>query len=278
MNHDANRIRNLRSGIQGAGLFPDRNPLLGIRQHRHALRQIRAGRRRLHPRREIRRRGRSESPHRRHAHAGSACAVGPAQRRSRRARGAGSSSAATASAPAPSIPISFRTRNTNSARSAIPRRRSAHRPSSTFSIPSRSPRRSARAIFRCGSPTAPTIPARRASASASAGWKKPCAPRTTTSRPNQRLLVEYKPFEPAFYHTDIADWGMASHLARTAGPQARVLVDTGHHYHAQNIEQIVAWLLHTGLAGRIPLQRPPLRRRRPDPRLHRSLPDLPHLP
>ena len=42
---------------------------------------------------------------------------------------------------------------------------------------------------------------------------------------------------------------MSSHLARTAGPQARVLVDTGHHYSAQNIEQIVAWLLHTGLLG-----------------------------
>jgi L-rhamnose isomerase / sugar isomerase len=67
--------------------------------------------------------------------------------------------------------------------------------------------------------------------------------------PNQRLLIEYKPFEPAFYHTDIADWGMSSHLARHAGPQARVLVDTGHHYLAQNIEQIVAWLLHTGLLG-----------------------------
>jgi len=67
--------------------------------------------------------------------------------------------------------------------------------------------------------------------------------------PGQRLLVEYKPFEPAFYHTDIADWGMSSHLCRVAGPQARVLVDTGHHYAAQNIEQIVAWLLHTGLLG-----------------------------
>jgi L-rhamnose isomerase/sugar isomerase len=66
---------------------------------------------------------------------------------------------------------------------------------------------------------------------------------------DQRLLIEYKPFEPAFYHTDIADWGMASHFARAAGPQARVLVDTGHHYSAQNIEQIVAWLLHTGLLG-----------------------------
>ncbi len=67
--------------------------------------------------------------------------------------------------------------------------------------------------------------------------------------PEQRLLIEYKPFEPAFYHTDIADWGMSSHLARVAGPQARVLVDTGHHYSSQNIEQIVAWLLHTGLLG-----------------------------
>ena len=67
--------------------------------------------------------------------------------------------------------------------------------------------------------------------------------------PDQRLLVEYKPFEPAFYHTDIADWGMSAHLARTAGPQARVLVDTGHHYATQNIEQIVAWLLHIDLLG-----------------------------
>lgn len=67
--------------------------------------------------------------------------------------------------------------------------------------------------------------------------------------PEQRLLVEYKPFEPAFYHTDIADWGMSAQLSRTAGPQARVLVDTGHHYSAQNIEQIVAWLLHIGLLG-----------------------------
>jgi L-rhamnose isomerase/sugar isomerase len=66
---------------------------------------------------------------------------------------------------------------------------------------------------------------------------------------DQRLLIEYKPFEPAFYHTDIADWGMALHLAQAAGPQARVLVDTGHHYAAQNIEQIVAWLIHTGMLG-----------------------------
>lgn len=67
--------------------------------------------------------------------------------------------------------------------------------------------------------------------------------------PHQRLLIEYKPFEPAFYHTDIADWGMSAHLAAKTGPQARVLVDTGHHYAAQNIEQIVAWLLHLNILG-----------------------------
>jgi L-rhamnose isomerase/sugar isomerase len=65
----------------------------------------------------------------------------------------------------------------------------------------------------------------------------------------QRLLVEYKPFEPAFYHTDIADWGMALELSREAGPQAKVLVDTGHHYQTQNIEQIVAWLLDLDMLG-----------------------------
>jgi L-rhamnose isomerase/sugar isomerase len=65
----------------------------------------------------------------------------------------------------------------------------------------------------------------------------------------QRMLVEYKPFEPAFYHTDIADWGMALLLARAAGERAKVLVDTGHHYATQNIEQIVAWLLDEKMLG-----------------------------
>jgi L-rhamnose isomerase/sugar isomerase len=66
---------------------------------------------------------------------------------------------------------------------------------------------------------------------------------------SQRMLVEYKPFEPAFYHTDIADWGMALLFSRAAGPLAKVLVDTGHHYQAQNIEQIVAWLLAEDMLG-----------------------------
>lgn len=66
---------------------------------------------------------------------------------------------------------------------------------------------------------------------------------------NQRMLVEYKPFEPAFYATDIADWGMSYILSKHCGPRAKVLVDTGHHYQAQNIEQIVTWLLDEDMLG-----------------------------
>jgi L-rhamnose isomerase/sugar isomerase len=82
------------------------------------------------------------------------------------------------------------------------------------------------------------------------GWMKEALARTHAAlAPGQTMLVEYKPFEPAFYHTDIADWGMALELSRAAGPQARVLVDTGHHYQSTNIEQIVAWLLDLGALG-----------------------------
>ncbi|MBW3635041.1 MAG: sugar isomerase [Armatimonadetes bacterium] len=63
------------------------------------------------------------------------------------------------------------------------------------------------------------------------------------------MLVEYKPFEPAFYHTDIADWGMAAYFARKAGPRAKVLVDTGHHLPGANIEHIVAFLLDEEMLG-----------------------------
>jgi L-rhamnose isomerase/sugar isomerase len=64
-----------------------------------------------------------------------------------------------------------------------------------------------------------------------------------------RLLVEYKFFEPAFYSTDLPDWGTAALVCRRLGPQAQVLVDTGHHPQGTNIEQIVAVLLGEGLLG-----------------------------
>ena len=54
------------------------------------------------------------------------------------------------------------------------------------------------------------------------------------------LLIEYKPFEPGCYFTDFFDWGSSYIYAKAAGRQAKVLVDTGHHLHGTNIEQIVA--------------------------------------
>jgi len=60
---------------------------------------------------------------------------------------------------------------------------------------------------------------------------------------NGRMLIEYKFFEPAFYHTDLADWGMSYVMASKLGEKAEVLVDTGHHAHGTNIAHIVAFLL-----------------------------------
>jgi len=67
--------------------------------------------------------------------------------------------------------------------------------------------------------------------------------------PEMTMLVEYKPFEPGLYHTDIADWGMSYVLSRKLGPQARVLVDLGHHLPGTNIEHIVAFLLDEQMLG-----------------------------
>lgn len=69
------------------------------------------------------------------------------------------------------------------------------------------------------------------------------------SWPGSTLLIEYKPFEPSFYHTDIADWGMSYLFCQKAGKRAKVLVDTGHHLPGCNIEHIVALLLSEGMLG-----------------------------
>ena len=65
-----------------------------------------------------------------------------------------------------------------------------------------------------------------------------------------KLLLEYKPYEPNFYHTVIPDWGTSALICRQLGEQAKVLVDLGHHLPNTNIEQIVATLMHQNmLAG-----------------------------
>ena len=66
---------------------------------------------------------------------------------------------------------------------------------------------------------------------------------------SQRLVLEYKFFEPAFYHTDVPDWGTAYVQVAELGPQATVCLDTGHHAPGTNIEFIVAQLLRLGKLG-----------------------------
>ncbi|MBF8253270.1 MAG: L-rhamnose isomerase / sugar isomerase [Actinobacteria bacterium] len=65
----------------------------------------------------------------------------------------------------------------------------------------------------------------------------------------QRLLLEYKFFEPAFYHTDVPDWGTSLIHCMALGPKAMVVVDTGHHAPGTNIEFIVASLLRAKRLG-----------------------------
>ena len=66
---------------------------------------------------------------------------------------------------------------------------------------------------------------------------------------DQRMLLEYKLFEPAFYHTDVPDWGTAYAHCLELGERAQVVVDTGHHAPGTNIEFIVALLLREGKLG-----------------------------
>jgi L-rhamnose isomerase/sugar isomerase len=67
--------------------------------------------------------------------------------------------------------------------------------------------------------------------------------------PGQRMLLEYKLFEPAFYATDVPDWGTALVHCLALGPRAEVVVDTGHHAPGTNIEFIVAMLARAGKLG-----------------------------
>ena len=67
--------------------------------------------------------------------------------------------------------------------------------------------------------------------------------------PGQRMLLEYKLFEPSFYTTDVPDWGTSLLHCQALGPRAAVVVDTGHHAPGTNIEFIVALLLRAGRLG-----------------------------
>jgi L-rhamnose isomerase / sugar isomerase len=66
---------------------------------------------------------------------------------------------------------------------------------------------------------------------------------------NMRMLLEYKFFEPAFYHTDLSDWGTALTMCQKLGERAQVLVDLGHHAQGVNVEHIVALLIEEERLG-----------------------------
>ena len=82
------------------------------------------------------------------------------------------------------------------------------------------------------------------------GWMEECLAEVYARLPaSMRMLIEYKFFEPAFYHTDLADWGIAHVLARKLGERAQVLIDLGHHAHGTNIPWIVSTLITEGKLG-----------------------------
>lgn len=66
---------------------------------------------------------------------------------------------------------------------------------------------------------------------------------------DMKLLIEYKPFEPFFYTSDVQDWGMSKLMCDKLGDRAKVLVDLGHHFDGVNVEQIIAILLDEGKLG-----------------------------
>ena len=82
-----------------------------------------------------------------------------------------------------------------------------------------------------------------------AGGRGPRARCTPPPRPDWLMFTEHKPFEPAFYSSVNNDWGSSLLLAQLAGPQARCLVDLGHHLPNANIEQVVSRLAMTGRLG-----------------------------
>ena len=81
-------------------------------------------------------------------------------------------------------------------------------------------------------------------------WMLECLSETYEALPdNMRMLIEYKFFEPGFYHTDIFSFGISLDLSNKLGDKAEVLVDLGHHPRATNIPHVVAYLLDEGKLG-----------------------------
>ncbi len=107
----------------------------------------------------------------------------------------------------------------------------------------------ARATSSCGSPTARTIPGQDDIVARQERFASALAEVYARLGEGQRMLLEYKLFEPSFYTTDVPDWGTAYVHCSELGDKAQVVIDTGHHAPGTNIEFIVAMLLRAGKLG-----------------------------
>ena len=198
-------------------------------------------------------------------------------------RGTGSTTTPTwpATPPTPgsrsarSTRTSSRTTTTCSAASATRMPGSAARRSTTSSPASTSWTRPARATSSCGSPTARTTPARTTSAPARTAWPRRSPRSTPGSATDQRMLLEYKFFEPSFYTMDVPGLGHRVHAVRRGRTQG---AGRGRHRppragHQHRVHRRVAAARRP--ARRLRLQLALLRRRRPDGRLGRPVPAVP---
>ena len=189
----------------------------------------------------------------------------------------GRTSRGTGCASGRSTRTSSRTPTTGSARSPTPTPACGPGPWSACSSASGSRPRSARRPSRCGSPTAPTTPARTTCGPAAARLLDGLGQLYAALPAEQELLVEYKLFEPGFYATDLRRLGLGGPglpAARRARPRARRPRPPrpGHERRADR-----GPAAGRGPARRLPLQQPQVRRRRPDRRLGepvRAVPDL----
>ncbi len=252
----------------------DRDALVGLRQLGHALPRLPVAGRRAHRARAHRRRG-ARAPAHRLLPLASRCTSRGTRSTTTRSCAAVRRGAGRPHRRDQPEPLRRRT-STGSAASATPTRRSARRRSThcrecvaiAEEIGSTHRQPLARRRHEL---SGPGRPARRATRGSSAGLEELYA----ALPPGMRLLVEYKFFEPGFYSTDLPDWGTAALLCRRLGPQAQVLVDTGHHRAGHERRADRRAPARRGAARRLPLQQPQVRRRRPDRRLDRPVRAVP---
>ena len=271
----AGRPRNRdRADRGGAPRSADRDAVLGIRQLGHALRRLRPAGRAAHDPREARGRRRGSPPDGHRALGRAPHPLGP---RRRLRRSCATRLPRSACSSARSTRTSSRSRTTGSAACATPiptvRRRAIDHILECIEIAGLAGSDSISLWLADGTnyPGQDSLAARRERLVESLQEAYAALPEAI------ELLVEYKLYEPAFYSTDLADWGAALTLCQELGParprpRRPRTSRPGREHRADRLAAPAA-----RPARRVPLQRPQVRRRRPDRRLDRPVPALPDL-